>query len=770
MTSYEIRKKIKKALAGTLIIANIVSSKPVYASEQRLMISSEMTETESLDSNGWHEYGGRYYYMEKGNRVSRRWKKIEGYWYYFDSEGYRYEDGGYQLKVGIDGSESTGWYCFDPNGRMVTGWYRPLSSNARYYYQDDGRAAKGMQKIDGVTYYFGRRGEMETDYIFENVERTCGYYFGADGKLTAVINLERDGWKKASDGNWYYVNSGKMLKNCWYFVGGHWYYFDDGGKMLKNIVVELYTSDKGWVCYRFDKNGFMITGWYQDEDGKWFGYDQSGAAFMGLHTIRDKIYYFDRDGILQVNGAVYLDGILYIYGPNGDCSVSSGNGWICDTYYVEEGNVVTGWKKISDKIYYFDQETGKKVSDTVQMIDGKYYSFNHEGVLETGRITNIDDDQLYWMYANPDGVLAVNEWVETDAARYYYDSSCRMATGIMTIEGRNELFGADGVWKETLETQGWQEDDAGDRYYINNNVLLIDKTQIIDGKYYHFDEDGRMIKNRFFENYYLGDQGALVTEQWKTDENGCRHYYGSDGRRYENGWKNIDSYWYYFKDGNAVTEDCLIDGKLYHFEKKGGSSREEILMADGWNEIAGQVYYRRDSLFLTGMQEIEKDRYYFYEDGHMACQTKIVDSVSRNSYFADQNGKIVFNAWCRDGDADYYAGRDGRLLTGLQMIGGKQYYFDEGGVMYHDDILQEDNSKLYVINQNGSISEIVEATTSGWICKNGNWFYVWDKKFQKGYTEIGRKSYYFLGNGQMAVDRVVEGYGYADAEGHLHLD
>lgn len=770
MTGYEKRKKIKTALAAALMTANMVSVVPVYASEPDVLSAQKIERAEQVDNHGWHEEGGRWYYVENGKRVLRSWKKIEGCWYYFDSEGYRYEDGSYQLKIGIDGEEDTNWYCFDPNGRMVTGWYRPLSFSDRYYYQEDGRAAKGMQQVDGAAYYFGSRGEMQRDFIFRNVEGTCEYYFGADGKLAAEIDLKRDGWKNASDRSRYYVKSGRVLRNCWKHVDKHWYYFDDDGKMLKNTEIVLYTEDKGWSRYRLAYDGVMVTGWYQDEDLNWFGYDRSGAMYSGLQTIGEELYYFDLDGMLLVNGAVYVDGVLYTAGPNGDCSVCSQNGWVEDMYYVDQGRAATGWKKVADRMYYFDPKTGKKTSDTVRTIDGNCYSFDREGVLETGWIKGLDDGWFYWMYADPDGVLAADEWIETDAGRCYFDDSCRMATGVVTIEGRHELFGKDGIWKETLETQGWQEDDRGNRYYIENNVILKDTTQIIDGKTYHFDEYGKMVCNSFFDNYYFGEQGAAVTGQWKTDETGDRHYYASDGQRYEDGWKNIQSSWYFFKDGSAVTEDCLIDGKRYHFEEDGASNREEVLMADGWNKMAGQVYYRRDGLFLTGIQKIENDSYYFYEDGNLARQARIVDSVSMDSYFVDESGKMVFGAWCMDEDVYYYAGADGRLVTGLQTINGKRYYFDEEGVMYDEDVIREDTGELYVIQHSGSIKEIVKPAEPGWIWKNGHWFFVRNKKFRKGYIETGGNSFYFYGNGQMAVDTVVEGYGYADPDGYLHMD
>ena len=82
--------------------------------------------------------------------------------------------------------------------------------------------------------------------------------------------------------------------------------------------------------------------------------------------------------------------------------------------------------------------------------------------------------------------------------------------------------------------------------------------------------------------------------------------------------------------------------------------------------------------------------------------------------------------------------------------------------MYDEDVIREDTGELYVIQHSGSIKEIVKPAEPGWIWKNGHWFFVRNKKFRKGYIETGGNSFYFYGNGQMAVDTVVEGYGYAD--------
>ena len=67
MTGYEKRKKIKKALAAALVTANIISAVPVYASEPDVMSAQKTERTEQANSSGWHEEGGRWYYVEKTN-------------------------------------------------------------------------------------------------------------------------------------------------------------------------------------------------------------------------------------------------------------------------------------------------------------------------------------------------------------------------------------------------------------------------------------------------------------------------------------------------------------------------------------------------------------------------------------------------------------------------------------------------------------------------------------------------------------------------------
>ena len=97
-------------------------------------------------------------------------------------------------------------------------------------------------------------------------------------------------------------------------IDGHWYCFDDAGKMRTGFVHlndgrEVYYNADGqmqygeqkinnkWYHFRTD-NGDMARGWYTLEDGRRVYYDVdadgSGAGMLhGLNQINNQSYYFE---------------------------------------------------------------------------------------------------------------------------------------------------------------------------------------------------------------------------------------------------------------------------------------------------------------------------------------------------------------------------------------------------------------------------------------------------------------------------------------------
>lgn len=188
---------------------------------------------------------------------------------------------------------------------------------------------------------------------------------GADGAWFQDAN----GWKcKAADGTWY--------TNCW-----------------KELT---YQNEKSW--YRFDAQGYLVTGWYLDS-GEWYYMNPNsdgklGKMMTGWQYINNIWYYLNektdgRQGAMYHNTWAQLpyNGTVewYYFDENGTMMTE----WLTQAenkYYLypiadgTRGRMLTGWQKIGDNWYYFHEESdGNKGVMARRTKIGKYY-VNTDGV------------------------------------------------------------------------------------------------------------------------------------------------------------------------------------------------------------------------------------------------------------------------------------------------------------------------------------------------------------------------------------------------------
>ena len=381
-------------------------------------------------------------------------------------------------------------------------------------------------------------------------------------------------------------------------------------------------------------------------------------------------------------------------------------------------------------------------------------------------------DENEWAYADENGVLARNKWMVIDGFWYYFDGITK-ATGKCDIEGKYNLFDNSGVWQCELseDTRGWIA-SGGFWYYVNDDgTLLCDEIATIDGASYCFDSYGRMVVD--YENwaYYFGSDGVAITNQWKKDKHGNWRYYDENGHIILEGWKAFGSDWYYFNEGVAVTTDFVIDNKLYHFDASGRSDKQATDLANGWNLIDGFYYYYEGGKLARDIwKTIGNSSYYFDYDGRMKFDTVLWDyndeDDSSAACYVGKDGAMVKSAWCNGGSS--YAGADGKLLTGLQTIGGKKYYFDEDGYLMYSAALNDERTMVYVITSGGEVTDVISADSNGWKYVNGDWYYAVNGKFVRGRYIINGVPYYFYYNGRMASN-IATRYGYADQNGVLTI-
>lgn len=220
-----------------------------------------------------------------------------------------------------------------------------------YYYDKDGVSLKGVQKIDGKTYYFNRiDGAMETGWQVVDGKR-C--YFDTK-KGYELFNQ----WVQDND-DWYYVGEdGAVKKMEWVNDGGKYYYLKADGKMTRDwLKIEDY-----W--YYFNNDGSMATSTWKWSNNKWYYLRDNGEAANDWIQLGKNWYYFkDSSGEMQTGW----------FRANGNWYYSNDN-----------GEMQTGWAYSKDGWCYLDDTTGIMKKNEWVTVDGKTYYFNVNGIMVTG--------------------------------------------------------------------------------------------------------------------------------------------------------------------------------------------------------------------------------------------------------------------------------------------------------------------------------------------------------------------------------------------------
>lgn len=79
-----------------------------------------------------------------------------------------------------------GWFRFDANGKMLTGWFTDPDTGLIYYLNpisngDQGKMVTGWNQIEGKWYYFSNISDGTRGHLLVNTTTPDGYVVGADG-------------------------------------------------------------------------------------------------------------------------------------------------------------------------------------------------------------------------------------------------------------------------------------------------------------------------------------------------------------------------------------------------------------------------------------------------------------------------------------------------------------------------------------------------------------------------------------------------------------
>ena len=280
---------------------------------------------------------------------------------------------------------------------------------------------------------------------------------------------------------------------------GWWYTFPNSTYYIRGASTEI---DGKW--YRFDKRGYMVTGWQLDEyttntgefKRRWSYYDPvNGDYKTGWLLIDGKWYYLYGDG--PRGGRQNIDGKLYYFDP---VTFEMKTGWMLlddpnpSWYYFDpvSGALPEGWKNIDGKWYYFKYSAVKGSRE----IDGKFYYFDPVNCdMKTGWMLLEDSNgNSSWYYYDPESGARLSGWQTIDGKTYYFGQFGKAFVGLWQLEDGKQYY-FDPVNCD-LKT-GWL-DLNGSRYYADPNdggAFASNKTLIIDGVSYTFGSGGYVINN-----------------------------------------------------------------------------------------------------------------------------------------------------------------------------------------------------------------------------------------------------------------------------------
>ncbi|NBI73406.1 glucan-binding protein [Clostridiaceae bacterium] len=390
------------------------------------------------------------------------------------------------------------------------------------------------------------------------------------------------------------------------------------------------------------------------------------------------------------------------------------------------------------------------------------------------------DDAGVWHYYDKDDEMVTGEWRKDGAKWFYLDEDGDMLTDSWVDD--EYYVGADGAmlvnqWAKTASEDAVDDpDEDGDHwfYFGSKGKKISNDKKKIGGKTYFFNEDGEMLSGWYAPNgkdgevYFLGeeDEGWRAENQWlwlerPTDEDtddyewsdeGCNigcddegwYWFGSDGKMFRDAKKKkrINGKDYYFNAhgqmlyewiNTKANDENMIDGIVAEGEASSSDANvasastpeeknsymvdtmryanqvEDGSRTNGWYEIAGSEDAGTDG---------DTD-WYFFKDG----KAKKAGDSDKLSGITD-DGKPVYRARIKCNGKYFCFNELGQMQTGLQLIGGYFYYFDDNGYMKTGKVadVEEDDDDVYTYyfeTKNGGNGKGITAVKDGYLYWNG---------------------------------------------------
>lgn len=161
---------------------------------------------------------------------------------------------------------------------------------------------------------------------------------------------------------------------------------------------------------------------------------------------------------------------------------------------------------------------------------------------QTVETTSVDDASVV---SNEEEMVVKNAFQEINGYTYYFDNDGNKVTGIQSINGDVYYFDTNGILQTNVEygeyyfgqdgkaiKNDWVNLSTGTKYYDENGLVVKSTSESvvmkeIDGTKYYFDQNGVLLSNYTDENNL--DTVAIKKNAWAQDNNGNWYYYDENG-------------------------------------------------------------------------------------------------------------------------------------------------------------------------------------------------------------------------------------------------
>lgn len=381
-------------------------------------------------------------------------------------------------------------------------------------------------------------------------------------------------------GFYYFYENYKMKVNSLVNFNGGVYYVDSFGRRVSGFLA------LGGSMYYFNQDGLMLTGW-QTLGGNTYYFGTDGKMSIGLTKIGDQTFMFDTNGCMY-RGWLSADHLYYFY---------------------EDGHMATGFSAIGPDYYYFDQN----------------------GYVQIGWQT-INDSRYYF---NPIGAKLTYGWINDGTGMYYADSTGRMQTGLISVDGAMYDMGTDGKM-----LFGWQQLNGADYYFDPASGKMMTGWVNIGADTYYFDPASGIKQTEWLvlENdiYYLGTDGKRIIGMQNIG--GVNYFFNAEGKR-QTGFETDGLAIYYFDPATAAQVKGWVtaDGSLYFMDMETGA------MTIGAVTIgANEYFFDASGKMQTGFVAVG-DSLYYYNPADGAKMYGIITDGTYNYYMDPQDGHMIIN-------------------------------------------------------------------------------------------------------------------------------